>query len=467
MKYLIISILLLLMGTSLQAQNDWEGTWEGNLNVGTQEIRIVFHIKQGDNKTWTALMDSPDQMAYDLKMDEVTIKNNNEITMSLEAAKAQFVGELSEDKQSIKGNWIQGMSIPLELKRSLKKEFTFARPQEPKGPFPYTIEEVRYENKKAKINLAGTLTIPEGEGKHPVVILISGSGANDRDESILKHKPFWVLADYWTRNGFAVLRFDDRGVGASEGDHASATSADFATDVEAGVNFLKKHDRINAKKIGLVGHSEGGMIAPMVASKNRSVAFIVLLAGPGVPGHELLMKQSYDIMKQQEYEEAELSVVKKASEKIYEAIINDTKDALGVGDIVKLVKADVEVLDDESRKKLGLDEAALRQRVSMLKTPWMHYFICYQPKETLRKVKCPVLAINGEKDLQVAAKPNLEGIEAALKLAKNKNVKTVYLPNLNHLFQTSETGAIEEYIEIEETFSPDAMKLVLDWMKTQ
>lgn len=469
MKYLIISVLFLLIGTStnLQAQNDWGGTWEGNLNVGTQELRIVFHIKKGENNTWTALMDSPDQMAYDLKMDDVSIKNEKEISMSLTAAKAQFVGEMSEDKQRIKGNWIQGMSLPLELKRSLSKEMGFARPQEPKAPFPYTIEKVKYENKKAKINLAGTLTIPTGEGKHPVVILISGSGPQDRDESILKHKPFWVLADYWTRNGFAVLRFDDRGVGESEGNFATVTSADFATDVEAGVNFLKKHERINAKKIGLAGHSEGGMIAPMVASKNKSVAFIVLLAGPGVPGNELLLKQSYDIMKQQDYKEAELAVAQKTNKKIYDAIISDTKDALGVGDIVKLVKEEAKDVDETTRKKMGLDEATLRQRVTALTTPWMRYFIRYQPKESLKKVKCPVLAINGEKDLQVAAKPNLEGIEAALKLAKNKEVKIVSLPNLNHLFQTAETGAVEEYVKIEETFSPEAMKLVLDWMKTQ
>lgn len=465
MKYLVISVLLLLMGTELQAQKNWAGTWEGNLNVGTQELRIVFHIKKGDNNTWTALMDSPDQMAYDLKMDDVSIKNDNKISMSLTAAQAQFVGELSEDQQSIQGNWIQGMPLPLELKRSEAKGF--ARPQEPKAPFSYTIEEVKYENKKAKINLAGTLTIPEGAGKHPAVILISGSGPNDRDETILKHKPFWVLADYWTRNGFAVLRFDDRGVGASEGNFAKATSADFATDVAAGVAFLKKHERINAKKIGLAGHSEGGMIAPMVASKNKDVAFIVLLAGPGVPGNELLLKQSYDIMKQQGFEEEALAITQKTSEKIYDAIIKDTKDELGVGDIVKLVKGDAESLDDETRKKVGLDEATLRQSITSLQTPWMRYFIRHQPKEYLQKVKCPVLAINGEKDLQVAAKPNLEGIETALKLAKNKNVKTVALPNLNHLFQTAETGALDEYIKIEETFSPEAMQLVLDWMKAQ
>ncbi len=465
MKHLIISTLILLMTTSLWAQNDWEGTWEGNLNVGMQELRLVFHIKKGENNTWTALMDSPDQMAYDLKMDDVVIQKDKTISMSLKAAQAKFVGELSDDKQQINGEWIQGQSFPLELKKGKTKQL--ARPQEPQAPFPYSIEEVQYENKKAKIKLAGTLTIPEGNGKHPAVILISGSGPQDRDETILKHKPFWVLADYWTRNGFAVLRFDDRGVGSSEGDFSKATSADFATDVEAGFNFLKKHDRIDAKKIGLVGHSEGGMIAPMVASKNKGVAFIVLLAGPGVPGNELLIRQSHDIMKQQGLSEEAIEGTQKVTRKIYEAIIQDKKDELGVGDIVKMVRGDVEMLDEETRKAVGLSEGALRQTVSTVHSPWMRYFIRYQPQAYLKKVKCPVLAINGEKDLQVAATPNLEAIEAALKMAKNQQVKTVAIPNLNHLFQTAETGAVDEYVKIEETFSPVAMELVLDWMKKQ
>ncbi|WP_052597747.1 S9 family peptidase [Aureispira sp. CCB-QB1] len=465
MKHLIISTLILLMTTSLWAQNDWEGTWEGNLNVGMQELRLVFHIKKGENNTWTALMDSPDQMAYDLKMDDVVIQKDKTISMSLKAAQAKFVGELSDDKQQINGEWIQGQSFPLELKKGKTKQL--ARPQEPQAPFPYSIEEVQYENKKAKIKLAGTLTIPEGNGKHPAVILISGSGPQDRDETILKHKPFWVLADYWTRNGFAVLRFDDRGVGSSEGDFSKATSADFATDVEAGFNFLKKHDRIDAKKIGLVGHSEGGMIAPMVASKNKGVAFIVLLAGPGVPGNELLIRQSHDIMKQQGLSDEAIEGTQKVTRKIYEAIIQDKKDELGVGDIVKMVRGDVEMLDEETRKAVGLSEGALRQTVSTVHSPWMRYFIRYQPQAYLKKVKCPVLAINGEKDLQVAATPNLEAIEAALKMAKNQQVKTVAIPNLNHLFQTAETGAVDEYVKIEETFSPVAMELVLDWMKKQ
>ncbi|BDS13637.1 alpha/beta hydrolase family protein [Aureispira anguillae] len=460
MNYFISSLLVILMTSTIGAQ-DWTGTWEGMLNAGTQELKIIFHLEKNAAGDWQATMDSPDQMAYDLKMDDVTIKNN-EITMSLTAAHAQYVGTLNEDKTSIKGNWVQGVPLPLELTRAEKK--SHKRPQEPQAPFPYTIEEVTYENKKEKFDLAGTLTLPEGEGKHPVVILISGSGPQDRDETILKHKPFWVLADYLTRNGFAVLRFDDRGVGASGGDFSKATSADFATDVMAGVDFLKKHPNIDPKRIGLMGHSEGGLIAPIVASKDKKIAFIVLLAGPGVPGNELLLKQSYDIMVQKGTDEKLLKTANKIGGKLYEAIINDKNNKLGTNELLELVKPDLSSLSEEDKKEIGGDEVTLRQSIAALRSPWMFYFINSNPADYLKKVKCPVLAINGDKDIQVAGEQNLDGIRAAL--AKNKKVKTALLPNLNHLFQTSETGAVEEYVKIEETFSPEAMKLILDWMKS-
>ena len=272
-------------------------------------------------------MDSPDQLAYDIKMDEVIVKDN-ELTLTLSVAHAQFIGSLNEDKTVISGNWIQGVPMPLVLTKS--KSEGPKRPQEPQGPFPYKIEEVSYVNKDAgDIKLAGTLSIPEGEGRFPVVVLISGSGPQDRDQSILKHKPFWLLADFLSRNGIAVLRFDDRGFGESEGDFASATSADFATDVAAGITFLKKHPSIDAKKIGLMGHSEGGLIAPIVASKDKSVAFAVLLAGPGVSGKDLLIRQSYDIHKLKGINEDLLNQLNKINAKLYQTVIEDKKDEKG------------------------------------------------------------------------------------------------------------------------------------------
>ena len=339
------------------------------------------------------------------------------------------------------------------------------RPQEPQGPFPYTIEEVSYVNKDAgDIKLAGTLTLPEGEGRFPVVVLISGSGPQDRDQSILKHKPFWLLADFLSRNGFAVLRFDDRGVGESEGDFASATSADFATDVAAGITFLRKHPAIDAKKIGLMGHSEGGLIAPIVASKDKSVAFAVLLAGPGVSGKDLLVRQSYDIHKLKGINEDLLNQLNKINATLYQTVIEDKKDEKGTDDFMKAIEKEYAAVSEENKKMLGLDEASLRQGLKAMQSKWLRYFIRANPEDFLRKVKCPVLALNGEKDLQVAAKMNLDAIESALNKAKNKNFKCVALPGLNHLFQTCETGAVEEYIQIEETFSPAAMKIILDWL---
>lgn len=461
MKCIVSSLFICLINLNLKAQT-WEGTWEGTLVAGTQNLKIIFHINKGEGEEWKATMDSPDQMAYDLKMDNVAI-DKKEIKMDLAAAHAQYIGELSTDGKTIKGNWIQGMPLPLELTKTEKKGFS--RPQTPKEPFPYSIEEVTYENKKEKFSLAGTLTVPEGKEKYPAVILISGSGPQDRDETILKHKPFWVLADYLTRNGFAVLRFDDRGVGASKGDFASATSADFATDVVAGIDFLKKHPNIDTKKIGLIGHSEGGMIAPMVASKNRDVAFIVLLAGPGVSGNMLLLQQSKDILTEKGMDKELIKKSNKISSKLYDAIINDTKNNLGVSDLVALVKDDIDHLSEGDKKEIGGDELSLRQSITTLQTPWMRYFIQFNPANYLKKVKCPVLAINGDKDLQVAGQQNLDGIKSALKEGRNKQVETVLLPNLNHLFQTAETGAVEEYVKLEETFSPDAMKLILNWMK--
>ena len=410
-----------------------------------------------------ATMDSPDQLAYDIKIDEVTVKEG-EITLDISAIHAQYIGKLTEDKKGMRGNWVQGVPLELNLKKTAGK--TLQRPQEPLGPFPYKIETVTYANKKADgIKLAGTLTIPEGEGKHPVVILISGSGPQDRDESILKHKPFWVLADYLSRNGIAVLRFDDRGVGESEGTFAGATSADFATDVMAGIDFLREHSSIDANKIGLMGHSEGGLIAPMVASKDKKLAFIILLAGVGVPGHELLLQQMEDIMKEKGTAENSLEAVRKVNTKLYQTILKDKKDKLGVNELKEAIKEELGAISEKDKVELGLSDAALRQGLATLQSPWMRYFIRSVPDNYLKKVKCPVLALNGDKDLQVAGKVNLDAIKTSLNKAKNKNFKCELLPNLNHLFQTCETGAVEEYIKIEETFAPSAMELIKEWIQ--
>ncbi|MDC0230799.1 hypothetical protein OAK19_02445, partial [Aureispira] len=256
------------------------------------------------------------------------------------------------------------------------------------------------------------------------------------------------------------------GIGESEGTPKDATSADFATDVSAGVAFLKSHPNIDSKKIGLMGHSEGGLIAPMVASKDKSIAFIILLAGPGVSGKDLLLQQNYDIMKLKDIDEKLLQTLWSINSTLYDAVIKDKKRENTVDDYMESIKEVYGTISDEDKQMLGIDEVSMRKALVGLQIKWMHFFISSVPSDYLLKVKCPVLALNGEKDLQVAGKMNLDAIGAALAKGKNKNYKCVLLPDLNHLFQTCETGSVDEYIRIEETFSPDVMKKILDWIKT-
>jgi pimeloyl-ACP methyl ester carboxylesterase len=460
MKQLIIIVFIFLMTTALQAQN-WVGNWEGLLTVGDEDILIVFHIKENSTGKLTGTMDSPDQMTYALKIDEVLL-NGNEITIIVNAFNAKYIGTWNEARSKIMGDFIAGIKEDLNLKRTEKPNSN--RPQEPQGPFPYKTEEVSYINEKANgIKLSGTLTLPVGDGKYPVVVLISGSGPQDRDCLILGHKPFFVLADYLTRNGIAVLRVDDRGVGESEGDFTTATSVDFATDVEAGITFLRGHSNIDINKIGLIGHSEGGFIAPLIASKNKEVNFIVSLAGPADSGDKVLLKQNEDFLRSINIEEPLIDAYLEICSKLYTAIIKDKKCKKKRADFKELIQSDLDKMSDKNKTKLGLDGLPL---LDALQPKWMRYFISLQPGKQWRKVKCPVLALNGGKDIQVAAKPNLEVIETSLKKARNKNFKCQNLPNLNHLFQNCKTGYLGEYVQIKETFSPDAMKLILEWIQS-
>ena len=338
------------------------------------------------------------------------------------------------------------------------------RPQEPNIPYNYTSEDITFENPKANdIKLAGTLTLPKNVKQPAVAILISGSGPQNRNEEVFEHKPFLVLADYLTNNGIAVLRYDDRGIASSEGDFKTATSFDFATDVEAAINYLKSRSDIDPNKIGLIGHSEGGLIAPIVVSKNNDVAFIVLLAGSGVDGQEVLQSQSRKITKMMGATEETLDFNHTITSKAYE-VIKKEKD-------VEKIKKGIETSLSTYKENLGdspyaayINDAVINQLSGMASNVWLTTFIRTSPEPYLSKTTCPVLAINGSKDVQVLAKLNLVGIESALKQANNKDVTIKELEGLNHLFQTAETGSAQEYAKIEETFSPTALVLIKDWI---
>lgn len=419
------------------APSDIDGAWLGTLNTGVASLRLIFHIVNTEDGLM-ATMDSPDQGAKGIP---VTAVNRNGPALSLEMKQlgGGFEGTISADLSAIEGKWTQGGgSLPLVLKRTKDaSELERRRPQNPVKPYPYREEEVAYANSSAGIQLGATLTIPQGSGPFTAVLLITGSGQQDRDETLLGHKPFLVLADYLTRRGIAVLRVDDRGIGKSGGDFEKATTADFATDVEAGMAWLKTRAEVNPHKLGLIGHSEGGDIAAMVAARNPDVAFIVMMAGSGVRGDEILP--------------AQVAAIAEAGGASREAA---GEQAAREREILNLVEHG------------NMEDVPAAQR-EQLQSPWFRYFLEYDPASALAKVKCPVLAVIGEKDRQVPAEQNLPAIRKALTIGGNQHFEADELPGLNHLFQAAKTGSPAEYAEIEETISPLALEKIANWLAKQ
>jgi len=434
--------------------SDIDGAWLGTLDTGSMKLRVVFHITNTEDGL-TATMDSPDQGMKGLPTTSV-VRNGTSLTIEAKQIAGVFEGTISTDQSTIDGKWTQGGgTLPLVLKRTKDvAELETKHPQVPTKPYPYREEDVTYNNTVQNVTLAATFTTPKGTGPFPAVLLITGSGPQDRDESLLGHKPFLILSDYLTRHGIAVLRADDRGTGKSTGVFGTATSADFATDVEAGVAYLKTRPEVNLHKIGLVGHSEGGVIAPMVAARNRDVAFIVMMAGTGVPGDQVLVAQG--------------EAIQIASGKNPD---DAAKDAAKEKEMLALVETekDPAVLEKELKEKMAGDvpEAQIGVQIKQITSPWFRYFLTYDPATALRKVTCPVLVINGALDKQVLPAQNLPPIRKALQEAGNKNVEVDELPGLNHLFQTAKTGAPSEYAQIEETMSPTALEKISSWILKQ
>ncbi|MCB9283171.1 MAG: alpha/beta hydrolase [Lewinellaceae bacterium] len=446
------------------AQVDITGDWNGMLDFqGIMKMRIIFHIQEKDG-AYTATLDSPDQNAYGIPTGSV-VYGFPELEIDMPDLRAHFKGTLVHDGTGISGTFTQaGQALLLELGRKAIEKEVLNRPQEPKPPFPYNEEEVTFENKAAGITLAGTLTLPKKEGKCPVVILVSGSGPQDRNEELLGHKPFLVIADHLTRQGIGVLRYDDRGVGKSTGKFSTATSKDFASDALAAVDYLRTRKEIDKKQIGIAGHSEGGLIAPMCAAQSKKVAFIILLAGPGVDGEEVVLTQTELIDRAEGYSDAKIQSDLEMNRKAFQLMRSEPDTAKLRPQLVALFEEAIKAMPEEERKEIGDISAYANQQASQLASPWFLYFLQYDPKTALEKVKCPVLALNGEKDLQVEPKINLAGIEEALKKGGNKHYQIEELPGLNHLFQECTTGSPTEYARIEQTFSPQALKLMSDWI---
>jgi pimeloyl-ACP methyl ester carboxylesterase len=444
---------------------DIAGTWAGTLDLGAAKLRLVLEFTKKDN-AYTGTMDSPDQAAFGLAIDEITL-DKSALKFTMKRIGGSYAGDVSADGKEIKGTWKQGpLSLPLVLKPG-EKVAPAKRPQEPKPPFSYLSEDVKFVNKAAGIQFTGTLTMPKEGGPFPAVLLISGSGPQDRNEELLGHKPFLVLADYLTRRGIAVLRVDDRGVGGTAGKPWESTIEDHAGDAYAAVGYLRSRKEIDGTKIGLIGHSEGGLVAPAAAIRSDNVAFIVLLAGTGVTGEEILYRQGELIAMAAGASADAAKNNNEVQKKLFAVLKAEPNNASATLKIDAIVAAEREKLTADERKALeGLEEVG-KSQLQTLYTPWFRHFLTYDPAPVLQKVKCPVLAINGEKDLQVDPKQNLPPIEAALKAGGNKDFTTKELPGLNHLFQTCKSGAPSEYGQIEETFNEAALAIVGDWIVKQ
>jgi dienelactone hydrolase len=441
------------------------GDWYGALEIMGTQLRITLHVTKTDNG-YASTMDSPDQGVNGIPVEKTTFDNTT-FAFEIPAGKIVYTGTLDADK--IKGTFTQsGRPFPMELGREKIGKKELNRPQEPKPPYNYYTEEVTFENKKAKITLAGTLTLPKAEGKYPVVVMITGSGPQNRDEELMGHKPFLVIADHLTKNGIGVLRFDDRGTAKSTGDFKTATSVDFASDVNAAVEYLLKRKEVDKKKIGLIGHSEGGLIAPMVASKNKNVSYIVLLAGTGVKGGEILLAQQELIGRAGGATEEDLSEQHKTNSAIFDIIYKSANAEAAKKEITTYMERVYQELKEKEKIPEGMTKESLEEStLKSVTNPWMYYFIKYDPAPALEKTKCAVLAVNGSKDLQVPPKQNLDAIKKSLEKGKNTKVTTIEFPNLNHLFQECTTGSPEEYAKIEHTISPKVLDEITSWILLQ
>ena len=411
-------------------------------------MEMAFNIKAAENG-FSATLDVPAQGVFDVPVDK-TIFQDNHLQMTLSAMGASYSGTLKGE--AIEGEFTQhGMAFPLNLARG-EKEAPKARPQDPQPPFNYRAEEVTFTNKKEGNTLAGTLTIPEGDGPFPALVLVSGSGQQNRDEELMNHRPFWVIADYLSRRGVAVLRYDDRGMGGSTGEVLNATSMDFSYDAEAAFDYLLNRKEINASQVGILGHSEGGIINFMVAERRPEVAILVSLAGPAVNGIEVLKEQQAAILRAQGMTEEMVKFSGNANAQMFD-IIEASND-----------RVEADTLLRQLLKGWGYNEELTEQTVGQMASPWMYYFLKYDPTDAIVKTNCPALLLNGSKDLQVLASQNLPAYERIIAEHGKTNLTLRELPDLNHLFQHCETGSPTEYVEIEETISPEVLQMILEFV---
>ncbi len=448
--------------TILPPQQSIDGRWNGSLTVGPQTLGMTVHFTTGETGL-RATIDIPQQGATGVQLQNVSY-DDSRVYMELPAGPTLAVFDGRQVGDSIGGTFTQaGLSGTFFLKRSSQAA---AMAEEPPEPLPYAEEEVTFHN--ADIILAGTLTLPESGAPHPAVVMITGSGAQNRDEELFGFKPFHMIADHLTRNGVAVLRYDDRGVGGSTGSVSEATTEDFARDVLAAVDFLKNRSDIDPERIGLIGHSEGGIVAPLASSMSDDVAFMVLMAGTSVSGAEILMEQGALILRASGATEADIEQQVAFQKRTFEAIRSgDGWDELTADLETKLRESIAEMPDSQRNVITDVDtfiNTQVQAQLTALQTPWFRYFLDYDPAATFRRIDTPILALFGELDLQVPPAQNRGPLEQALRDGNHPDYTVRVLPQANHLFITATTGSPTEYATLEKVFVPEFLPLVMEWI---
>lgn len=476
MKKLLFTLLSAFICIGSYA-NSHQGKWHGELKVNSStKLRIAFEIESNSNGVYNAVMHSVDQKSFNITVDKVTTTGDS-ITLEIKMLGVMYKGVLAADSVSGEKNRLTGTfgnpgkgGISLNLKKCEEFPFHVAkRPQEPKKPYPYHSEDVSFTNTKLGISLKGTFTKPFGSKNAPAVILISGSGPSDRNQTIFGHKVFLVIADYLTRNGFAVLRYDDRGAGESEGSFRNATVKDHAEDASFAIDYLKSRSDVDSARIGLIGHSLGAEIAPIAATINNSTAFVVLMAGSGISLKEVIFEQCDAVYTSMGITKEGIALNQEILDSTMDIFKKSVNDSIAKEDIKRnLASFDQKVaaLDQNDRKKIGLSSPLKLSDYSNLLMPFMRYDLFHNPSETLKNVKCPVFALIGDKDIQVLPY-NLNLIEQALISGGNKSVTTKLYKNRNHLLQDCTTGEVSEYGDIEQTISEEVIFDIIDWLKNQ
>ena len=467
----IIFLLAVLISSDLAFSVQPNTSIVGNWMSKPGQLKIVFRVSKNEDGKFIAYTDFPDVEAWSMPTDFISSDGRN-VKFDMYNIRCIYEGKISQNGRSIDGKFKGpdggGMPLVLEIVDNPPVR-TSKRPQEPKKPYPYKEEIVSFENRLDKVTLAGTLTLPESSGPYPAVLLLSGSGANDRNQLVWGHRVFLVLADYLTRQGIAVLRYDDRGAGRSTGNHGTSTFDDFKKDALAGVGYLKTRQEIDVKKIGFIGHSEGAVIGPLAASESSDVAFMVLMAAPGSSDDfEGLIKQWTDGYRSKGA--SQKAIAFKAS------VLRDIFYTIRHEDDLEVARSKIKNFLQKAKPQLAKFSASERQKIELesvdtYKFDWMlspgfSSILRYNAKETLMKVKCPVLALHGDRDAQIP-KENLKGVEAALKAGGNLQYTIKEFAGLNHLFQTAKTGSPSEYASIEETISPVVLNMISDWILKQ